>query len=292
MIRSMTGYGRAEAEEGGQRISVEIRSLNHRFCEVSARVPKSLAHLENRVRDMVQERLERGKAYVSVGINGREDDLSDIQINQANAQKYLALARQLQMELGVSGTIDLKTLISLPDVLVHEPVKVDEEDLWSRIRPVVQAALDDIDRMRTEEGRALAGDLKQRAGILEESVGRIEARLPQWMVEGKQKLTEKIKGLTKDADFNQYRLEAEIVLFVDRFDCTEECVRLRSHLRQLTQWIDDPAPAGRKLNFLLQEINRETNTIGSKAQDVEIAREVVLLKEEVEKIREQVQNIE
>ncbi|MBU1701489.1 MAG: YicC family protein [Candidatus Eisenbacteria bacterium] len=292
MIRSMTGYGRVDKDEAGQRTSVEIRSLNHRYCEVSARVPKSIAHMENRIREIITEQLERGKIHVSITMNGQEEGLSDIQINEANARRYLELAESLRAHLGVKGSLDMTALFTMPDVLIREPVEIDEEGLWSQIKPMIQKAMDDVNSMRIKEGEALARDLTARTLALEEKLEKVEVRLPKWLAEGKQRLAEKIDSMSQERDFNRFRLEAEIVLFVDRFDCTEECVRLRSHIRQIRHWIADPAPAGRKLNFLLQEVNREINTIGSKAQDVEIAREVVFLKEEVEKIREQVQNIE
>lgn len=293
MVRSMTGFGRAETEREGQRIAVEIRSLNHRFCEVLARLPRSLAHLESRVRDVVQERVLRGKVTVSVSLEGQNNGpAAAVQLNEAIARRYLDLAGDIKSKLEVHGDLSLQALFGLPDVISRETEKLDEESYWPSIHTALVDALNDLDDMRQTEGAALAKDLTSRADILEEGLGRIEARLPEWLSGGKQRLTEKVNSLTKDTDFNRFRLEAEIVLFVDRYDATEECVRLRSHIQQMRKWIDDPAPAGRKLNFLLQEMNREVNTIGSKAQDIALAKEVVLLKEEVEKIREQVQNVE
>jgi uncharacterized protein (TIGR00255 family) len=293
MIRSMTGFGRAEAELEGRRITAEIRSVNHRFREINCRLPKNLASLEPRVLELVQGRIQRGKIHVVLTLDGSEEEqISDLVLNEPLARRYLELARELQAKLGVAGEIRLNDLLQLSDILLRVPQEMDEEGAWPRIREVVEAALDDLETMRAREGESLARDLLHRAEILEQSVARIEARLPVWLAEGKKRLEERIQSLTQDVDFNRYRLEAEIVLFTDRFDCTEECVRLRSHIQQLRQWIEDVNPTGRKLNFLLQEMNREANTIGSKAQDVVISREVVLLKEEIEKIREQVQNIE
>jgi uncharacterized protein (TIGR00255 family) len=289
----MTGFGRAEAEFEGHRITVEIRSLNHRFCEILARLPKGLAHLESRVRDAVQDRVQRGKIVVAVSLEGQNDGpIAEVQLNEAVAQRYLDLAHSMKTKLRIQGDLDLQSLFGLPDVVTRESEKIDEESYWAPIREAVLGALDDLDSMRNTEGEALAKDLLHRTAILEGGLERIEARIPEWLSEGKQRLEEKVNSLTQDGDFNRYRLEAEIVLFVDRFDATEECVRLRSHIEQMRSWIGDPAPAGRKLNFLLQEVNREVNTIGSKAQDITLAKEVVLLKEEVEKIREQIQNVE
>jgi uncharacterized protein (TIGR00255 family) len=274
-----------------QDFLVEIRSLNHRNREITVRLPRFLSHMEDRAREIVQERLERGRITVNVSTNG-EDGASNIRLNESMARRYVELARSLKTESPVAGELDINAFLNLPDVLVRETVAVDEEGIWKGVAPLVERAIDDFLLMREKEGEALARDLAKRAQILREALGRIENRLPEWMSEGKARLTERIEGISRDADFNRFRIEAEIVLFVDRFDSTEEIVRLRSHLDQMLFWIDDPKPAGRKLGFLVQELQREANTIGSKAQDITITKDVMIMKEEIEKIREQTMNIE
>jgi uncharacterized protein (TIGR00255 family) len=199
---------------------------------------------------------------------------------------------ELRQRFALSGDLDLGTFLSLPDVLAWESEDVTEEDAWSQLEPVLEAAVSDVRAMKIHEGKNLAKDVRERLAAIERALDRIVERVPEMLQDHQLRIADRLAELRADPDFNQARLETEIVLYADRTDCTEECVRLRSHVEQFFGLIDSPEPAGRKLNFLLQEMNREANTIGSKASDVPIARDVIEIKEEIEKLREQVQNFE
>ncbi len=295
MLLSMTGYGRAEAHEAGRVISIEIRSVNHRFGEVSVRLPKGIAALENRVRERVLERLTRGKITLSVSFDGEEDgEVTNLRIDEAVAARYATVLQELKGKFGLKGDLDLATFVALPDVMRWERKEIDEEAAWQSLEPILARALDDLIAMKKREGELLARDLTDRVTKIQDSIDRIVARVPLMIDSVRRRLTERLAELLKDQEleYQRLRVEAEIVLFADRTDSTEECVRLRAHCQQFLELIRSPQPAGRKLNFLLQEMNREANTIGSKSLDVEIAREVITIKEEAERLREQAANIE
>jgi uncharacterized protein (TIGR00255 family) len=294
MLLSMTGYGRAEAREGGRTLVVEIRTVNHRFAEISIRLPKSLSMVENRVRDRVQEKLSRGKITLSVSLEGDDGEIGRLTIDEEVARRYATLLRDLKKKLNLSGDLDLGTFVGLPDILSWEKDSLDEEAGWGMLEPSLNRALDDILKMKRREGEILGRDLGNRVESILSSLSRIEADVPRMIEAARIRLRDRLQELLKDeeTEFQHYRLEAEIALFADRTDCTEECVRLRAHCQQFLELIRAPEPAGRKLTFLLQEMNREANTIGSKSLDVVIAREVINIKEEAERLREQVANIE
>jgi uncharacterized protein (TIGR00255 family) len=290
----MTGYGRAESREDGRLLSVEVRSVNHRFAEISVRLPKSLAALESRVRDRIQERLSRGKITCSVTLDGEEGELGRLRVDEAVARRYAALLIDLKQKLGLAGELDLATFVALPDVLAWEKTDQDDETGWRMLSGPLERALEDIVTMKRREGELLARDLSERLAGIVAAVLRIEGRIPKVVDLVRARLRDRLADLLKDQDveYQRLRMEAEIVLFADRTDCTEECIRLRSHCQQFLELIEAQVPSGRKLTFLLQEMNREANTIGSKSLDVEIAREVIAIKEEGERLREQVANIE
>ena len=294
MLLSMTGYGRAEARTDSRVLAVEIRSVNHRFAEISVRLPKSLAVLESRVRERLQRDLSRGKITCGVVLDGESEELGNLRIDEALASRYAALFRELKQKLGLAGELDLATLVGLPDVLTWERNELDEESSWSLLEPPLEKALEDLLTMKRREGEILARDLEARLLGIEEAVLRIETRVPLVTGAVRERLRERLAELLgeEEGEYARLRLEAEIVLFADRSDCTEECVRLRAHCQQFTELIRSGKPVGRKLNFLVQEMNREANTIGSKNLDVEIARDVIGVKEEGERLREQVANIE
>jgi uncharacterized protein (TIGR00255 family) len=294
MLLSMTGYGRAETREGGRTLAVEIRTVNHRFAEISVRLPKSLAMLENRVRERVQERLSRGKITLSISMDGDDGELGNLRIDESVARRYAEILKELKKKLGLAGELDISTFVTLPDVLTWERNELNEEAGWKLLEPPLNRALDDLLAMKRREGELLAMDLTARIEGILVGVARVEERVPR-MIEGVRiRLRDRLQEILQDSEveFQRQRLEAEVVLFADRTDSTEECVRLRAHCQQFGELIRSPQPAGRKLNFLLQEMNREANTIGSKSIDVEIAREVITIKEEAERLREQVANIE
>jgi uncharacterized protein (TIGR00255 family) len=290
----MTGYGRAESKDGGRVLSVEVRSVNHRFAEISVRLPKHLAALENRVRDRIQEKLSRGKITCSVTMDGEEGELGRLRIDEAVARRYAALLSELKEKLGLKGDLELSTFVSLPDVLTWERDEKDEEAGWRMLSDPLDRALADILAMKRREGELLSRDLTNRLESIVAAIGRVEKRIPKVVEQVRTRLTERLADLLKDqeTEYQRLRMEAEVVLFADRTDCTEECIRLKAHCQQFLELIAATEASGRKLTFLLQEMNREANTIGSKSLDVEIAREVIAIKEEAERLREQVANIE
>jgi uncharacterized protein (TIGR00255 family) len=288
----MTGFGRGEARTEKGLLEVEIRSVNHRFADVSVRLPKSLAPLEGRVRERLGSRLSRGKVSVSVSLDGEEGELGRLSVNHEAAARYRQVLAELRDTYGFTGQFDLAAFLALPDLLTWEKTELSGDEGWELLSPALDQAVNDILDMKRREGETLGRDLLARLEEMAGAIDRIGARVPEMIAGLRSRLQERLAEAGGDLDYNRGRVDTEIVLFADRTDCTEECVRLRSHLDLFRDLIAAPEPVGRKLNFLLQEMNREANTIGSKAQDVGIAREVIGLKEEIEKIREQVQNFE
>ncbi len=292
MLSSMTGFGRVDTLIDGRRVTVEIRSVNHRYLEITSRLPRALAFLEIRVQECIQKRITRGKVSVAVTMDGETEGLPTITVDQVVAGRYIELARELKESHNLKGDLDIQSLLSLPQVLVREEEALNEEQAWAGLAPALEEALGAFSAMRTREGESLGRDLQGRIAAIREAVDRIQTRVPQVVALVRERLRDRLAEIAADAEYNRYRLEAEIALFADRADVTEECVRLRSHCDQFAEFIADDQPAGRRLKFLLEEMHREVNTIGSKGQDVEISRDVLFLKEEVERIREQVLNIE
>jgi uncharacterized protein (TIGR00255 family) len=292
MVRSMTGFGRGESVVGECRMTVEIRSVNHRFFEISTRLPHGLATLENRIRQRVQGRISRGKVHLGVGFNGAIAPAATLRVNDDVAARYLQIFQEMKARFGLRGEPDVATFIALPEVLTRAEEELSEDAGWALLEPPLDAALNDFDAMRAREGDALAADLRGRIQGIREASERIQQRGPEIVARVRERLADRLTQIIQDAEYSRARLEAEMTLFADRSDVTEECVRLRSHLAQCEEAFAGPEPAGRRLNFLTQELNREANTIGSKCQDLEITRDVLFVKEEIERIREQVQNLE
>jgi uncharacterized protein (TIGR00255 family) len=292
MVRSMTGYGRADAEFGGARVEAEVRSVNHRYCEVGIRLPKFLAALEPQVRALVQERVSRGKVSLSVSWDGDGSTLGQLRLNEELAERYMRLFAELKARFALKGEVDLSLFVGLPDLLRWETPEVDEAEAWKFVRGLVGSAVDDLNEMKRCEGGALQVDLTQRIGLVDASLGRVRERASLQVATARERLRQRVNQLLEPGEIDPARLEQEVTLLADRIDITEECVRLDSHNRQFLALLAGPELAGRKLNFILQEMNREANTMGSKAADVEIVSEVIAIKEEIEKIREQVQNVE
>ena len=292
MIRSMTGYGFADLERNGQRLSAEIRSVNHRFAELSMRAPRLVALFEDQIRQLIVERFSRGKFNLTITWGGAGETGEELKLNEPVADRYVSLLEQLQKRYKLNSGLDVHTLATLPDIFTWEHTALSDEETWALVRSVVDKACDAMSVMKVREGEALAKDLALRLGLLREQVDLVAARAPLRPVEARDRLISRLKPLLGDIEMDPARLAQEVALLADRLDCTEECVRLSAHIDQARALIDSPESAGRKLNFLLQEMNREANTIGSKANDVDIARAVIVMKEEIERIREQVQNIE
>ncbi len=292
MIRSMTGYGSAELERDGIHLTAEIRSVNHRFCEVSLRAPKAVSLFEDRVRQLISDRFSRGKFNLTITWSGAGEAGEELRINEVVADRYVALLEKLRQRYRIDSGLDLRTLAALPDLFAWEHTALSDEETWGMVRELLEHACDSMNVMKAREGQALARDLEKRLEILGGQLGVVAERAPLRPQEAKERLTARLQVLLADVDMDPVRVAQEVALMADRLDFTEECVRLRAHLDQFQSLIDGDELAGRKLNFLLQEMNREANTIGSKANDVEVARAVIVMKEEIERLREQVQNVE
>ena len=292
MIRSMTGYGSAEFERDGQRLSAEVRSVNHRFCEVSIRAPRLVSLFEDQIRQLIQERFSRGKITVAISWSGVGESGEVLSLNEAVVVRYVALLKQLRERFQLSPELDVGTLATMPDVFTWEHTALSDDQTWALVKGVIEKACENMNAMKAREGEALARDLEKRLKILRNELDRVVERAPYRPLEAKERLLGRLKVMLSDVEMDPARIAQEMALMADRLDCTEECVRLSAHLDQFRALIEGPELAGRKLNFLLQEMNREANTIGSKANDVEIAHAVIVMKDEVERLREQVQNIE
>jgi len=292
VIRSMTGYGSADIERDGQRLGAEIRSVNHRYCEVSLRAPKVVGLFEDQIRQLVQERYSRGKFNLTITWSGAGDSGEVLKLNEAVADRYVALFRQLESRYQVNSGLDVRTLATLPDVFTWEHTALSDEETWGLVKAVVNAACDNMSAMKEREGQALTRDFEHRLGLVRTQLDLVVERAPSRPLEARDRLMNRLKALLDDVEMDPARVAQEVALMADRLDCTEECVRLSAHLDQFRHLVEGSEMAGRKLNFLLQEMNREANTIGSKSNDVEITRAVIVIKEEIERLREQVQNVE
>jgi uncharacterized protein (TIGR00255 family) len=293
VIRSMTGFGRAESERNGRVLSVEVRSVNHRFLELSLRLPRGLMSLENRLRSHLQEKLDRGKINLSATWKGQGEEGTFLSLNEDLAGRYVDALQELRGKFGFREPVTLGHVLGLPDLFTWTDPQIDVVAGWDHLRDTVDLALADLVTMRETEGGALAKDLLERTRRLREFLAVVEARAPERVVEAKDRLRTRLADLLKgEAEVGEDRILAEAAFIAERMDTTEECVRLKSHLDQMEELLSGSEAVGRRLNFLAQELNREANTIGSKANDSAIAREVIRLKEEIEIIREQIQNIE
>jgi uncharacterized protein (TIGR00255 family) len=292
MIRSMTGYGRAEMANGQRKVVVEVRSVNHRFSEVVIRMQKDLSPLEERIRNLVQAKVSRGRVDVTVIREAYGERRRRVEVDQELASSYYEKLRELGQSLGLRAQTKLDLIARLPDVFNITEVPEDIERLWESLSPAVDQALDAMLAMREREGERLRADLVGRLASIEDHTGAIEERAPQTVEDYRRRLADRVKEILPGVEIDEGRLATEVVLFAERSNVTEEIVRLRSHLAQMRQSLEQSEAVGRRLDFLLQEMNREINTIGSKASDGQIAKVVIEVKSELEKIREQVQNIE
>ena len=292
MIRSMTGFGRAQGVLGGKDITVEIRSVNHRYFEFSARLPRAYSWLEEKLKGVAQGAASRGKVEVSLLIQTVEGSDAQVVVNTALAREYVEALRELGRELDLPDDLSLSAVARFGEIFTLRRAPDDEEEVQANVLAVAAQAAERFSQMRRAEGEKLREDILGRLISIEERVAQVEERSPQTVAEYRQKLTARMEELLGKAAVEEQRILAEAAIVADRWAGDEETVRLRSHIAQLRSILDTPEAVGRKLDFLVQEMNREANTIGSKAQDVRIAQVVVEIKSEIEKIREQVQNIE
>ncbi len=292
MIKSMTGYGRAQQLVEGWDIAVELKAVNHRYYEFSARMPRAYGYLEEKLKNHLAGSVSRGKLEASVTIQATGEAPLQVQVNRRLAESYVTALRQLGQELGVSDDLALSHLVRIPDLFVLEKGGEEEEKIWQMVRQVADEALRQFLGMRQAEGAKLEEDLSARLKTIEALVGQVEEQSPRTTQEYRERLYRKLSEVLADSSIDESRILTEAAIFAEKTAVDEETVRLRSHVAQFRAILARPEPAGRKLDFLVQEMNREANTIGSKAQDVAIAKVVVALKAEIEKIREQIQNIE
>ena len=292
LVKSMTGYGRAVETVGGREFTVELRSVNNRYLDCTVKLPRTLSFAEDTIKQAVKGAISRGK--VDVFISMRSEGAQDVKItlNTAMVEGYLGAMRQMSADYGVRDDISVSLLSRMPDVFTVEKPDVDEEQLLSDLMSVVNKALASYDTMRTTEGKALENDLRSRGQTILELVAKVEAGSGQTVIDYRTRLENKLKEVLANTAIDESRILTEAAIFADKVAVDEETVRLRSHLDQMNNMLTTGGAIGRKLDFLLQEMNRESNTIGSKCSDVNLARIVVEIKAELEKIREQTQNIE
>ena len=292
MVKSMTGYGRAEDTLNGCTITVELRSVNNRYLDCNVRMPRLYLFAEETIKSRVQNTISRGKVDVFVTLDATEGEQVQVSVNQPLADGYYAALKELAGRYGLSQDISVSLLSRFPDVLLAEKAEEDVEQRAQDICTVLDRALADFDQMRTREGARLEADVLSRANRIEELVSLVEERSPQTVSEYRTKLEARMKEVLENTQLDPARILTEAAIFADKVAVDEETVRLRSHIGQLRHMLEQGGATGRKLDFLIQEFNREANTIGSKCSDLDIARHVVDIKAEIEKIREQVQNIE
>lgn len=294
MIKSMTGYGRSEAVLNEKKIVIEIKSLNHKFLEVFIRLPGAWSALEQEIKRKVTERFARGRIEVSIrrdseqgaGVEGR------FELNMPVIRTYYSMISAMKEELGLKDKITLGLLLGLKDAItVTEPV-IDLASTWEGLKPILDSAMDALEDMRAQEGETIGKDLNGRTELMGSLLETINSKAPQMVSEYQKRLSEKVKELAGGVAVDEGRLAQEVAIMAERSDITEEIVRFRSHISQMCQIMRGGEPVGRKLDFLLQEMNREANTIGSKSPDAEISQIVVEIKSELSRLREQVQNIE
>ncbi|MBR2283143.1 MAG: YicC family protein [Ruminococcus sp.] len=292
MLKSMTGYGRAQKILNGRDILVEIRSVNHRYYEYSSRVPRAYSYIDEKLKTMLKTGISRGKVEVSVSINVIEGRDTEIAINKGAAEGYVNALRSAAEELGLNDDLTLSKLIKLPDIFTVQKTPDDEEQVWSDVSEVAGEALRHFVEMRETEGEKLRSDVLSKAGYILSLVARVEELSPKTVQAYRDRLFQKLKDVLESKDIDEQRILTEAAIFAEKIAVDEETVRLRSHISQLKGMLDSGEAVGRKLDFIVQEMNREVNTIGSKAQDLSVTKLVVDMKAEIEKIREQIQNVE
>lgn len=292
MLKSMTGFGRAVEEIDGYVITVEIKSVNHRYFDFSSRIPRQYGFLDDKLKSYINSKVSRGKVECYVSVDALDTEDAAVVINKTLASAYVKALKELSEEYSLKEDFGTAFVSRLPDVFVLKKADEDEEKIWQLVKSVTDEAIEKFIQMRAVEGAKMKEDVASRAEYILDCVSFIEERSPQTVKEYNDKLVERVHEIIGDVSLDEQRIIQEVAIYADKVAVAEETVRLRSHIAQLKTFLESEEPIGRKMDFLVQEINCETNTIGSKANDVEIARKVVDIKAEVEKIREQIQNIE
>ena len=292
MLKSMTGYGRVKVENDLREITVELRSVNHRYLDLNIKVPRIYGYLEDAVSKQAQAAIARGKVDIFVSVRAKEGADIKVTPNMAVIQGYVDAIKKVSETYDISGEVSALALLRLPDAMEQNKEEADADQLKAEVSAVLDRALEEYNAMREKEGARLVEDVIYRAGLISKAVDFVEQRSPDCVEEYRTRIAARMTEILDGSELAQQRILQEAALYADKVNVTEEIVRLRSHLSQLDTMLKSPTAIGRKLDFLVQEMNRETNTIGSKANDFQIAKTVVDMKAEIEKIREQIQNLE
>ena len=292
MVKSMTGFGRCEVSEGTRKMTVEMKSVNHRYLDVNMKMPKKLNFFDASIRSLLKTYIQRGKVDLFISFEDTAETNFSLKYNQELAGEYLKYLQQMADQFGLENDIRVSTLSRYPEVLSMEEVQVDEEELWNLLEKALKGACEQFVETRIKEGENLKRDLLAKLDEMLENVAYISQRSPQIIGEYRKKLEDKVKELLEDVHIEESRLATEITIFADKICVDEEIVRLKSHIEHTKATLESGGAVGRKLDFIAQEMNREANTILSKANDLEVSNHAIELKTEIEKVREQIQNIE
>lgn len=292
MIKSMTGFGRSEIVKGNRKISVEIKSVNHRYLEAGIKMPKKLNVFESRMRDLLKKYATRGKIDIFINYEDDSESQVNLKFNQNIADEYMAIFNNMSEKYNLKNDMTVGGLARFPEVITMDEVQEDEEELWHFIEEAMKAALEQFVNTRILEGENLKKDLLGKLDHMEELVAFVEKRSPEIMKEYRSKLESKVKELLGDTTIDESRIATEVIIYADKICVDEETVRLRSHIEHARKCLNEDGGIGRKMDFIAQEMNREANTTLSKANDIEISNAAIELKTEIEKVREQIQNIE
>lgn len=292
MVNSMTGYGRGTSEKDGRSFNVEMKSVNNRYLDITIKLPRHINVLEDTVRKYISQKISRGKVDIYINQECYSKDDISIRLDEQMAQAYYDAFQKIKDRFGVIDDVSVALIAKSPDVITVEKNEEDYNIIWQVLKPAVDQALDMLIDMRSKEGVKLTKDIDERCALILGMVEDVESRSPQLVEEYREKISDRIKEYLKDVELDETRLLNEVAFFADKASITEEIVRMKSHVVQLKSTLSGNEPVGRKLDFIVQEMNRETNTIGSKANDLYITNVVVNMKSELEKIREQIQNLE
>jgi len=292
MIKSMTGFGKGEAKNKLGAFTVEIRTVNHRYFDLSAKIPNGLALLEDKIKEFLHKEIKRGKVNLFLSCRSEGSDYESVSFDKKAAAKYHKILAGIKKQLDIKEEIKLSHVLSFPDVITKEQKRVDMDATWLSVKEAVSKAAFDCNKMREREGRALGKDFSSRISRLAGYIDAISGLAPQVVAGYKNKLDSRIKDIIRDKKIDDARLETELALFAKQCDVSEEITRFKSHLEGFRKAMEAGQEAGRKLDFILQELNREINTLGAKANDIKISRIVINVKSELEKMREQAQNVE
>lgn len=292
MIKSMTGFGRCEVLKDSRKFTVELKSVNHRYLDVNIRMPKKLNFFETSIRTLLKSYADRGKVDIFITYEDLSQSQVSVKYNAALAAEYLKYLNQMAEEFPLDNDVRVSTLSRYPEVFTMEECSEDEDELWNGLKEALEGAFSQFVEMRTKEGERLKEDILLKLDLLSEQIRFIEERSPQIIAEYRTKLEEKMRELLEDTQIDDNRIAAEVILFADKICTDEEVVRLKSHIQHMKETLEESNGIGRKLDFIAQEMNREANTILSKANDLDISNRAISLKTEIEKIREQIQNIE